>query len=501
MSALQTLRTLIRAIEHEERKLVRSYLESFDRRGDKFVSKSVVLYDYLCRERVPEKEREVEHFVYGKHGTQAWSKLLSRLRDKILDALCLPVNTSKQNLFDERSRRLFDIRRKVMRAQLLFKRNCKHLADLEIEHILEQTKEIEAWEERLAALLLRLEMLRQWPEMRKGEINKLTNQLAECRKFIQQNTFAEMLLFKIDRGELITEHVLLEELNLLLEKPSGNYSLVALINYEQVKAYHYTFILHQPSKAVYCLHTSMRLLKKRPLVKPRGYEGLIRVRLAEMLLHHKRYRLAFDEAQMSLEHLTQYPYAQIKAHEVMFFAQCYRGDFHEAREVIEVFDGLFPLNTPQRFCWMAYVYFAIGSFERAEEMIGKMLLAKPNKALTPAMKLLSLMNAVELAQESPDMLKKAEKWFYQMKLALNFDREAFPREAVIMDMLFLLRKNGFDFKETYQASANGLLEQLRKDERLKWRFLSDELLPFEAWFMGKVLKQDPIQMGREAFTG
>lgn len=501
MSALQTLRILIRATHADERQLIRAYLLSFDRRGDEFVSKSVMLYNYLCKESAPEKERDVEHFVYGKRDTTAWPKLLTRLRDKMLDALCLPVNTSKRHLFDERSRRLFNIHRKLMRAQLLFKRNCLSLADLEIEDILEHTQKIEAWEERLIALLLRMEMLRQWPEMKQPEINRLTKQLMECRLFIRQNTLVERLLFETDNGALITDTVLSEELKRVLEKPPKDYSQAALINYEQLRAYYFTFILHQPSKAVHCLHKATRLLKKNPLVKPHGYEGLIGVRLAETLLHNKRYRFAAEEALLSMRHLAFHPYAKIRAYDVLFFSQCYRGDFHEAREVIEMYDGLFPLNTVQRFCWMGYVYFAIGSFERAEEMIDKMLAAKPRAALTPGMQLLALMNAVELAKESPDLLDVAEKRFRKMKVELNFDREAFPREAVMRDILFLLRKNGFDFKETYQATASSLLEQLRTDHRLKWRFLSDELLPFEAWFMGNVLKQDREQMCREAFKG
>lgn len=494
MSALDSLRNLIRPLSSEERKIVRAYLTAFDSRGDEFESKSLMLFDYLAKEPKPIKEREVEYFIYGKKSTIAWPRLVLRLREKILDALCLPINTSKAHLFDERSRRLFEIRRKLIRAQFLFTRKFYEMADLELELVLELTSEIEAWEERTAALQQRMEMLKQWPEMQKEYKQKLIRQLTECKRFIQTNALVETILFHADQAESITDNDLLEEVQIVLETTTPKTSASAIINHEQIKAYHYTFVLNQPSKAVYCLHKAMRLLKKYPLVKPAGYEGLLGLRVAEMLLHHKRFRFAFDEAESALRHLHHYPYSQIRAREVMFYAQCYRGDFHEAREVIEVLDSMFPLNTPERFCRMAGVYFTIGDYSRTEEMLEKLFAAKPKKSITPYMHILSLMTVLERMLADDYVTTEAEKRFVKVKTTVEVEPEQSLREATILNLLYQLRRNAWSFKETYQSNIE-LIEKLRTEESLKWRFLSEELFPFEEWFMAKVTRQR-FQLGK-----
>lgn len=491
MSALQTLRELTRILGLDEKKTIRSYLFSFDSRGDEFQSKSLRLFDYLCKEKTPAKDREVEHFMYGKSEPFAWPKLLARLREKMLDALTLPVNITRLNVYDERSRQLFLIRRKLMRIQFLSQRNCIALAELEIESVLELTEEIEAWEERLAVLQMRIEMLNRLPDLiKKGNVFPLLNQLIHCVQQIQQTSLAEMLLYRIDQGELLTDDISFQELRRIINAKPRRLSSEGTINREQLKAYDYLFIRYEPEKAVNCLFKALRIIKKHPLVKPGGYEGLIEVRLAEALLHQRRFRFAFEEAHLALPFLPEHPHVQIRAHELKFFAQCYMSDFHEAREIIEVFDSKFPLNTPQRFCWMGYVYFAIGSFGRAQEMIEKMLMAKPRKDLTPGMLVLVLMNAAEQREEEPEQEDAVDKLYHKIKRGFTFgsDANVMPREQIILKILFQLHKNHFSFKETHQT-AHELLEQLNQPAN-QWKFLSDELIPFEEWFLMKTAKMD-----------
>lgn len=493
MSALQTIRTLIRLLEPEERKVVRAYLQAFDSRGDEFVSKSLTLFDTLCREKTPAKDRDVEYWIYGKRKAHAWPQLLIRLREKILDAACLPFNVGRQQFYDERSRYLFKIRRKLQRAQFLVHRNHPDLADLEIETILELTEEIEAWEERLAALKLRLEMLHRWPDIGKQiPFDKLETQMWDCKTIVNQSAVAEILLYRIKERSLVTDSSLYQTMTSFIATVPGKRSVALEIDRELVKAYEFDFVRNNSVKAIDCLHRSLRLLEKQPLVKPAGYSGLIGLKLAEALLLQRRYHLAYEEAKEALKHLSGYATEATKAHELMFFAQCFRGDFQEAQNVLEVMDGQFPLNTPKRFCWFTYVHFAIGDFKEAEKYVDKMLSFSPKRGLTIQMQLLSLMNAAEMMIENPDLSKDTDKLFYKIKVQLQLDRDAFPREAVISEILFLLHKKNFSFKETFQASTE-ILDNLKKDERMKWQFMSDELIPFEEWFMIKVLKQDRIR--------
>jgi hypothetical protein len=91
--------------------------------------------------------------------------------------------------------------------------------------------------------------------------------------------------------------------------------------------------------------------------------------------------------------------------------------------------------------------------------------------------------------EDSDRLNEAEKRYHKIKVQMDLSRDAFSREAIIRDILYLLQKEAFSFKEAFQASTE-LLDKLKNDERLKWQFKSDELMPFGEWFMMKVLKQD-----------
>ncbi|MGL5889309.1 MAG: hypothetical protein ACRC3B_05455, partial [Bacteroidia bacterium] len=88
MSATNTLSTLIQALKPNEVTLCKNYLAAFDERGDNYESKSRKLIILLCSEE-KHTEKELQFLLYGKMNVPAFSRLVLRLKEKILEAVTL----------------------------------------------------------------------------------------------------------------------------------------------------------------------------------------------------------------------------------------------------------------------------------------------------------------------------------------------------------------------------------------------------------------------------
>jgi hypothetical protein len=470
MSACYALHTLVDALNDAERQLCRNYLTAFDMRGEKFDSKSLKLFELLCAGDI-RTEQELEFLLYGKKNKVAFSRLLLRLRDKILEAVTLPKNSTWREQQSPYETALAGCRSKLLQAEYLLKRGLNDLAFWHLNTICDTAAHYEFFAEWAQALELLPRTKQKLSANYSRQLLKVQQQFQFCLVCTKLVHFARLSHTGASTEEieaLRTHHpnisssrasFLLLEAEAITAQKQKNYKAEILIRRKQIRLIRNAPALQNGeflrNTSLQLIHAYLRcgwVLPALHLVQSNSPQQGWNIPQEIELLHiETRICLMMGNVQAAgkLLHRSH----SLHAGEKVVYHQAVLHYYHQQYE--QAMACIYQLNWKQL----------------GDEEYGLTVL------LFAAMVAIEHHSGKTLFKELRYLLQKAPLF-----------TTANLREKHCLDLLQTLVSAEMNFQEVYKSHLP-VLDQLRmKEGETAWNALSEEIVPFHEWLICKALR-------------
>jgi tetratricopeptide (TPR) repeat protein len=499
MSGLQTIRALLGKMGSEEKKVLRNYLTSFDSRGERFNSKSVKLFDILGDSPNRSNDREIEFFIYGKPATTAFSRLLIRFRDKILESLLLDVNVRRENNHNDYYRNLFEVRKKLSYGQILVGKGLHELAYFMCDSACEICERYELYEEWQQALYLRMQIM--GASYNEDAFNRIRHRYekvtriaravfdAYCTYTVWINRFNSSSHHQESASELYED---VQKLKIAAEKTDSDQILFYSLHLEAVQS-HQVFNYRQVRKNLEKLRI---LIEDSEVLYTNQRLANVLLNLANNELYLRRFDRAIEYSQNARTLLHVQTKEEFQSLELEFYAHYYNARFGPARMLLQdLLDRdsgrLTASRRGRRHYILACILFLQGLYREANDLLLELnAIDAEREGWNVWLRILLIMTDIQrsLTDVAGKRMESAKK--HLRKLAML--EKANPRDQLIFECLYTLDQHQYDFKAAYQH-LSGQFEWLRSNHpQYRWEVKTPEMILFHEWFFAYVIKSEYI---------
>lgn len=502
MEALQVIRDLIRSLGDEERQTIRIYLTCFYQKGKE--ARSITLYDILVAEQKKGKQIEVASpaelvsTIYGRSSPGNFSRLLYRLREKILEGLIIDVNVERKGAYGERTRINIEVRKNLTQIQILRSRGVKSIAELLLTKVIDQCKRYELYEEILIALRLQIDFYAE--EYGDAFVKNIQEQYKKYNLAKDAVLKAEIYRGQIHANvdfrtgvEMDVEVLrnMLTELSNDYKKTSstqvGFYYFYILTQYYQLKG--------EYRSARKALMDNLKLLDLNPGIFTRIRVGNIKINLADNDLYLREFSRAFKTAQSATRYFADSSFNYTQAVEQMFYAQFYLGDYKYAREIllellpdIDETTGL-QYRVGKRIYLFACTSFMLQDFETSYKLTNRVInpIEDDKEGWNIGVRILTILSLIELQQfdEATSKIDALKNFLDTLK-----KENVSPRFRAALSIFRKLSNTGFDFKTFYQKEK----ARLEEFQQFEWIPKYPDIISVSHWIHAKVFKTRFMQL-------
>jgi tetratricopeptide (TPR) repeat protein len=507
MEALNSVKRILNRLSEEETSTARSYLTTFGQKGKE--ARAVVLFDLIAEQRAIDPSalldaQKLELKIYGTASATNFSRLVYRLRDKILESLVLDVNSSREGVYDERTRINIEVRKCITQAQILQSRGLHDISESLLEKVIQQCKKYEILEELLLAIRLLINLRRSEDGSKFLKAWMTTYEKYDYMKTVLVKAEAQMCLVHAELDYKAGEKAKSEWLKPILDEMSTDYRKTSCahigFNYFYLQAQYYQ-LLHDYEGARKALQDNLNLLETHPSIFTKIRMGNVLSNIADNDLYLHQFNRSQKTASKALLHFKETSFNHQQAIELIFYAHYYRGDYKEARETIlrllpNAEDaGELLYKQGKRFYLLACTSFMLGDYNKALQLINRIInpIEADKEGWNAGLRILTIMTLIQLEKFDEATLKiGALKSFIDSVGKENFSE----RVLSISGLLRKLSNASFDFKIFFQKEK----ERIAVLSQIEWTPKSPEMILVDQWFMARANKR-PLELILPAIEG
>jgi tetratricopeptide (TPR) repeat protein len=472
MSGIKSLQQLVSTLSNNELHLVTNYLKAFDSRGEKFESKSLKLLHLLSIPK-PHKEHDLEYLLYGRRKVAAFSRLVIRLQDKVIQAVTLPVNSGRAELLSEHRKILSEVRTRLHQTEFLIERGMYAIAEYRLYAVIEKAARFEFFAEQLQALTYLAQVA---PKQQQ----RFEKQLRQTRGQWQfEITCNELYLLSTLEEPQITLTRLAELRSLEQGRMSARAAFLLLETEAQAtaKSGHH-------EQALQCRKKQIRLIEKHPALQngDKLRESLFAA--AGLYFSLLRFPQTIDTVQQCLPHYTAQPEKRRALLEVETAAYLLLNKPAPAFAAITEALTLHP--TGKTHYIKALVLFQRGMYAEAlEAMENVKWRTADREQYGTAARLFWQMLVIESEprQEQKTILRKLVSLDKKFPIAVHLNE----REQLTVDLMQAVIVSGLDFKQIYQQYQPHIEHLRAKQGATAWNPERWELIQVQEWFVCRAL--------------
>lgn len=476
MSAIRNIQKIICSLSENEINIARCYLKAFDSRGEKHENKTLKMFDLLLHNSY--SEHQLQELIYGRISPVAYAKQVFRLRDKLLESLCLPVNVQRKEAYSLHTNAKNQIYLRTMQGQLLVERGFFEIAELILIAADELALKYEFFNERITIL----------------------EHLAVMAKMQQRTSDCQRIAKKVNRtlDKLTYYQLCIKLLDLSLFQPVENTAeklkdLLNLADRYNVQKAEYILVEIQACIAEKQNNLVSAITRRKRQVNlidrnPGLWHGLEKpstlAKLARLYLNHFDFSKASQTAAVALDLLPVYHPDFRSVLDCQIKAMCFLNLTLQTFSALQLAAKYF---SDEKITYLlAAARFLEQAYEKVIELLEELNWRKAD-ALgcgTPA-RILLQMAIIEqgLKEGNLRITRKLISLDNQMPLAANLN----SREQLIVDLMQGLIIEKVNFKAVYIRFQQHI-EQLRdKAGQSRWTPETGEIIVFPEWFMGRVL--------------
>lgn len=488
MTKLKELCSIISSLSEDEIKTLQRYLHCFDIGNENHEPKGERLLNLI----IHNNQAELKLFE-KKFSKPAFSMLVLRLYDKVLDTLTFDLNIKRPEAYNDLAATRMVVRKRILYTQALgMKNQILEAISLYQKNII-VAKEYEFYDELLTSMY---ELQNLYAVLsRHSEYESLDRDIQHYEEVRQQvkKAFSSYNRYTLERGLNPENESLVYNLELLLPKLKTYY---LLSKSSQAGWFYYRLLIeYNLAKENYgdgynACTTILKLQQENPAVKSDNYMAIaykLQSRFS-LFLHN------FDDALVSIlkaQNFDKKSKRNVELNtETEFLANFYKGSYSDAKYIInELIDRINPEENS--FSYSKYSYFSACAFfiEGCFSDVYKKLaetkeIEKDKEGWNIAVRILGIMNQIE--NEDFDLAdSRIESMRKHIERTMK-EKDIRPRFVIILRILRDLMNSSFDFKQIWETRQNYFrLLADDQDETHRWKILSPELIRFDVWFEAK----------------
>ena len=501
MSALTSLRLLVRKMSTEEKKVARNFLTAFSIRGAGAPNQALKLFDLLCRETKGEAElddSQIESLIYSRKSGTAFPRLILRLKDKLFESLLLSVNLERPNAYSERGRALHEIRKGISQAQILQDRGVWDSVLIILNECIEKAAKYEHYEEWAAALRVQMEMKtvdrgKSIFETENRQYEKVIKCLLASKKALEYyHQLGSEIQFKAASVSLEALEKQIKELQTDLEQ-TGSANVAYFLHYLET---HYYQEKRQFKAATVTLKQQAELVEFHPaLHSPSRLAGVF-INLAWNEIYTRHFAGALRYAERVEKLIPEKHFNLFQCYETCFYAYFYTGKYEKALDKINTLLKQDSSSTAEyrigkREYQKACVLFILEKYDQVHKILLDLNpIENDHEGWNIGLRVLHIMNDIEL-EKTENAFNRIENMRKHIDKLKKGNREN-PRDVLKYEILRTLVNTRFDFMETRKKKKQELDKLSSNDSIYSWRILSPELIVFNQWVESKVFKQNLV---------
>ncbi|TND08547.1 MAG: hypothetical protein FD123_2051 [Bacteroidetes bacterium] len=500
--ALKSISRLLDVLSDDEHAILRMYLRSFHKRGEKAVTKAMRLYEILMSKDAGRtlNENEAMYAIYGEMGVVAFDRLILRLRDKILETLLLDVNVKREDAYSERARAIIEVRKRLLCAQILIERGDHELAVFLFSAVAEKARLFEIYDDLQAALL------------HLYKIQSLVKGIKFAQKYLDEYKHSEYCRHAVAEAEISYHNLIvrddystkgetgIQELEATIEELAKYYeasnSAVVGYYYYYLKAHLYEIIDDYP-RVRKALYEILHLLEKRQSIYTETRKGLVLASIAENALYSFQFEQALNNGRESLKYLKTGSFNYQHAKEVIILSLFYSGEYEKALDNInsvlaQDIETIGEFRKGKYDYFKACTLFMLKRYEQAGQILAVINpIENDTEGWNIGIRILTIMNTLEVLQDD-----EASGRIHNLNMHLRTiskDKGKQGRARLIYEILRDIVKYHFDYRQVFE-NAKLVIENLdRADGNNAWKIRSSELVIFHLWFVAKATSTPFVQ--------
>lgn len=499
---LNALFAVIQALNESEVRTARQYLLAFTKRKESEYAKSLRLFDYL-RKKKEEKNSDIQihdvlFIVYGGQRDSAFDRLVIRLRDKILESLCLQTNIERKGVYSLRSKMQLELKTKISYSKIILMRGLDDVSGNIFMYCIDIAKKFELYDELLQAteeLMLQASL-----KNNRRIYDKLLNQYdfyngIRREVHLAQRTYTSIISFdsffingKTNHNEILSE---LKRLEISHKQTGSN-----IIQYYYLYLYiHYLQTIKNYKEAKLYFKKLNSLILSHPYICSTTQRGLILASCGENDLYLLQVESALVQVNNSLEFVKPKSFNEGAIRLLLATIYFYNSKYKEALEEITLIQKIKPNIIGSHLTGRSYflqsaLYFITGDFHKCSSLLHQLNpVEEDSEGWNIGIRLLTIQTHIELEQFD-EAEKAINNLYHHYRRASKISPRLIDNERLGM-LLTILRRlmvHSFDFKKVYQEQKI-VLDNLENDSELCWQISSPELINFSKWFFYKSTKQ------------
>jgi len=499
MTKLKELFSIVSSLHEEEVKTLQRYLHCFDTVNENHEPKGERLLNLI----IHNNQAELKLFE-KKFTKQAFSMLVLRLYDKVLDTLTFDVNIRRPDSYNDIGSARMAVRKRILYTQALGSKSQFLEAISLYQKNIAACKEFEFYDELLIAMY---ELQNLYAALsRHSEFEALDKEVQHYEEVRQQvkKAFYMYNKYTLERDLSPEDNSLVDELEHILPKlktffllskssQAGWFYYRLLIEYHQAR--------HNYVEGYNACAALLKLQQESPAVRSEIYMAITYKLLARfgMFLYN------FDDALVSIlkaQNFDKKSKRNIELNkETEFFANFYRGDYADAKFIINELAEKTD-SEENGFSYSKYAYFSAccsfldGSHSEVSKKLAETKeIEKDKDGWNIAVRILGIMHQIE--NEDFDLAdSRIESMRKHIERTMK-EKDIRPRFIIILKTLRDLVNNGFDFQKIWETRQNYFdLLANDADETHRWRILSPELIRFDVWFEAKATRSTYKEVNR-----
>jgi hypothetical protein len=490
MNGFNILKDILLRLTKKEISALKSYLRSNRLGAQEETIKTLQLLKLIIDDTHYSSKR-IQNEIYGRENYLAFNKLTNRLKESIYEVLIWDINLKDSRTYQLRNQVYFELKKRLIKCEILYLRGITIELEKQFEYVISESKKFDLYD----CVLEGLNLKRRFIGFRfKSEIyEELKNEIEfyeKCRvKTIEARYIYNNIVSKPDFKNSIAY---LDELELAINVLKADF----IITDSAYIGFYYFLILaeyHQNSFQYLKARNTLMILKQLVESRPALFTKYTIGHVTANLLNNELFLYNFDKALIYLDAAKKY-LSNTKANaeillELEFLIAFYSNNLDSSLKIIENLyytssktELLFYLN--KRIFYLATIKSLFDDFNQSNALLKEIKrFDKRKEGWNLGVRLLTIINFIELEKYDVADLRIASMQKHISRIIVK--QNVSKRNLVILRMLLLLRRHGYDFKKTLKA-GHRIMSQLESNDReYRWQIKSPEMIIFHEWFRSK----------------
>jgi tetratricopeptide (TPR) repeat protein len=487
---MEELHSLLHSLSRAQIRLLRNYLTCFSSRGESD-AKTLHLVELLLKAREAPSLATCSKKIYGVEPDAKITKLKSRLKSKILDALLSDINIDKKGLLDKSELMPLKLRKKLTQfTYLLYKQGSKPIGKQLLDEIIVNSKQYEFYPGVIEGL--RYKKYYQGFRIGEKEFDTISKELSfyeECNQAV--NKAVDYYYLKTIKGnfkksiDFKNSQVFLRN-SIVDLKRDYEHTKSAVVGYylKYLEQSYFENSKNYEQAREACLE-QLAIVNNNVSVYRKQRVGIIYDNIAQYDILLGEYDKAVNNAVAAQKHILKKSANYFISKEIEFEALFYSGQYAKAKAISATLINAIA-NQSGDFRYDIYKFFRanslymLGDFKEALKMLSERLEVSKDKAgWEIGIRILTILSHIELQNyDYVSQLIEGLRRHIDRQGKLSDIRE---RDRLIVKALQQMNKRGFAPGQVSEKEMDILRQLASDDKKYKWEALTPELIPFHQW--------------------